>query len=160
MTTTFAFDGYTLRLAEPEDLALARAWTEADRDHAGRVAPEFWVEQKELEQGYLLSDGEGPLYFFKGIVRHRAAGTVLEVNIQFPPYVGSVYARYMLRKRIGEGLVDGMGWLEEKMRGVVDEVRFESSDAALMDFCVRRLGFEETGGILRKGLGSKVSARR
>ena len=146
----FEFAGMSVRRTGMDDLEMAREWTEADEDHRGRVDPAFWCEQAERRQSYLLSDGDGPLYFFTGVM----VTDTLEINVQFAPYeaLKTLENRHALRGRIMRGLVEGMHWLEERMRGVVDEMHFESRSPDLIRFAVRKLGFEQREGLLVRTL--------
>lgn len=145
---TWSFDGYTLRTANANDLELAREWTEADKAHAG-LDPVFWLEQGPSRQGYLLMDAEGPVFFFKGMLKPEGE---MEIFIQFPPVDPDMAfdVRYRQRARLGNALVSGTRWLEERVMGVVKELAFESASESLMRFCEVRLGFEEQDGKLRK----------
>jgi hypothetical protein len=142
---SYQFKGYQLRRSSLVDLPLAKEWTKADLDHAGKVDPGFWLGQSARAQSFLLSDSDGPVFFFKGIV----AGKSLEVHVQFPPE-GDPAMRNMRRRRISQGLIDGLEWLEGRMRGAVEEVIFESTTPALIRFSERHLGFRQSGGRLRK----------
>jgi hypothetical protein len=144
MKRSYQFSGYTLRPCGAQDVALATRWTEADPDHAGRVSPSFWVVN-----GYLLSDSEGPIFFFKGALR----GVGLEVHLQFPPYDNPAM-KHRLRHRISQGLIEGTEWLEKKMAGKICYITFESKTPALIRFCEKRMGFTHEAGKLRKSLST------
>jgi hypothetical protein len=137
----FTFGGYQLREALAQDLELARAWTAADPDHAGRVLPEFW-----LTNAWLLSDSAGPIFFFRGI-RQGLGGRELEIHIQFAPG--------LTRQRLTAALMEGMAWLEANTQDV-DEIRFDSKNFSLIRFCEKRLGFTNAGGKLTKRLAAEV----
>jgi hypothetical protein len=148
MKRTYEFSGYTLRPAEDVGAAivLATEWTKADPDHAGRVSPTFWILD-----GYLLSDSEGPLFFFKGLL---LTGWGMEVHLQFPPYDNRAM-KHRLRHRISQGLIEGTEWLEKKMMaGGIRYITFESKSPALIRFCEKRLGFTHEAGKLRKSLST------
>lgn len=146
---TFQFKGYRLKPASLVDLPLAKAWTKADPDHAGKVDPGFWLGQSARTQSYLLIDADGPVFFFKGSV----AGKSLEVHVQFPPDDDAAM-HHLRRRRISQGLIEGLTWLEGHMRYAVDEIVFESTTPALIRFCQRHLGFTHEGGRLRKKLNT------
>jgi len=147
---SYQFKGYLLRPSLASDLELARLWTARDPDHAGRVDPGFWLSQGRYAQAYLLSDADGPVFFFKGVVRPREAA--IEVHIQFPPDEDEPL-RNMRRRRISQGLIEGLAWLEERMLAkMVTEIIFESSTPALIRFSKRHLGFTHENGKLRKQL--------
>jgi hypothetical protein len=147
---THQFSRYVLIPADPKHLDLARAWTLADPDHAAqRVRPEFWIEQGERWEAWLLTDEEGPVYFFKA-VRYDPD---IEVHIQFPPYpaVAAITSQIHHRNRLSMALVEGMRWLERRARGV-REIRFESQNPSLIRFAEKHLGFTNEGGRLSKRL--------
>lgn len=143
------------------DRLLAKQWTEADPDHCGRVKPEFWLEQDFDIDSYLLLDAEGPLFFWKGIIRldellSRPSARVIEMHIQFPPAMDS----RELRARIREGLVEGLHWLEQILhQAKVLEIYFDSTNPVLIYFCENRLGFTREGLRLRKRLISPPVGR-
>jgi hypothetical protein len=143
------FSRYVLIPAEQRHLHLARAWTLADPDHAGRVRPEFWIEQGEGCEAWLLTDEEGPVYFFKAVHFHPD----IEVHIQFPPYPAALAITSQIhhRNRMALALVEGMRWLEQTARSV-REIRFESRDPKLIRFAENHLGFNNEGGRLSKRL--------
>lgn len=151
----YSFDGFQLRRTDLGDFALAEAWTNADPDHAGKVDPLFWLRQSECDQGYVLSDSQGPLFFFKGVIIGRS----MEVHIQFLPCSAEVHEFHELRFRLGNGLMKGMAWLEARMRGVVDQIFFESSSMGLIRFCEKRLGFAMTNGRLLKQITEVKNVR-
>jgi hypothetical protein len=130
-----SFEGYQLRDAVPDDLELACNWTEADEDHAGHVDPAFW-----LENGWLLLDADGPIFFFKGI---RVQPRTLEIHVQFRPEI--------MRERLIAALIQGMAWLELNANEI-DEICFESRHPRLIAFCEKRLGFKNSNGKLHKQL--------
>jgi hypothetical protein len=143
---TFQFDQkYTLRPARLlSDYALALDWTEADPDHAGKVDPQFWLEQGEGKDAYLFSDDKGPLFFFKMVI---ATGSAVEIHIQFPPNRNSAHQR----QRIARGLLQGIAWLERVLAHCqIREMFFDSINSSLIGFSIKRLGFQFIGGKLRK----------
>jgi hypothetical protein len=173
---TFGFGEYLLRPAGTNgnaeaDLELARAWVAADPEHAGKVLPEFWIEQRLLRDSFLLRDSVGPIYFFKMHLESRTTlqienaamkaepnvwEDVVRIFLQFHPYdvnMGRVFERYVLRNRITRGLEEGMIWLERMLRqGPVKEYYFDSQNESLIRFSQKRLGFTRDGSILRKRL--------
>lgn len=155
---TFSFGPYTLRPAgrDPGDLQLAQVWTSADRDHAGRVLPGFWLEQKLGRDSYILLDYNGPLFFFKLIqyVEPITNGKPMcEIHIQFPPAPGQAETQPLQRERLAMALHEGLQWLERVLIGNrIGEIFFDSSSDPLVAFCIKRLGFVLEGGKLRKRL--------
>jgi hypothetical protein len=151
-TFRFREGHFTLRPTRKGDLDLAWLWTMRDTDHAGRVEPEFWLEQNAATDTYLLSDPLGPVFFFR-IDRFpkgssEAGEPAAQLHIQFFP------AQSMDGKmRIAEALAEGFRWLLPMLRlSGVKETFFDSASPRLIAFCVRRLGFTEKDGILKKAI--------
>lgn len=151
---TFCFSGFTLRPAgERGDFDLASAWTEADPHHRSTVLPEFWLEQCPGRDSYLFLDQEGPLFFFKMILfiwssRDRAKiEKRCQLHIQFSPRMEEKHER----QRVMRGLREGLAWLEAMLKQCqVKELFFDSRSESLVDFTVKRLGFEQVGETLSK----------
>jgi hypothetical protein len=177
---TFGFGEYLLRPAGTNgnaeaDLELARAWVAADPEHAGKVLPEFWLEQTLGRDSYLLRDGVGPIYFFKmhllGMVicdfksgaedvfpaNRMGFDQAVRIFLQFPPLIFGMTGAdtfYIGRRiRIANALTEGMTWLERMLKqGPVKEYYFDSQNESLIRFSQKRLGFTRDGSILRKRL--------
>jgi len=156
--------------AHLEDLELAVRWTAADPDHAGRVEPGFWLEQRLGRDSYMLEDAGGPLFFFKlhwwyrapeEQAMHPVDGALLpslitlpwngmerlvEIHIQFAPRTqrnGSVVQVTELDARVAAALNDGVVWLERALQPArVQRIFFDSSSERLIQFCTKRLGFQ------------------
>lgn len=131
----FRFLGYELRPAEASDIELARAWTAADPVHAGKIAPEFWIEQGRgvggMELTYVLCSPHGHLLFLR-------MERVARLYIQFSPIESEVD-----RKRLREGLQAGMTYLAAALGAVgIAEVLFDTGSAALRFFAIRALNFK------------------
>lgn len=138
---TFTFDGYTLRPAGEEDLELARTWTSEDPSHAGRIAPEFWLQQGKGEEAWVLEDEHGPVFFF-----HMQQ--TVKALIQFGPS-----RTREQRERTQLALMAGMAWLGALLGSIgKHEMVFDSQNPALKRFCEKRLGFAATPDMLTKGL--------
>ena len=142
---TLQFMGFTLRPASFADMRLATLWTEADAEHCGRVKPEFWVEQRNGVDSYLMEDGKGPVFFFKVMLctlqRQKAAYTLpkkgAEVHIQFMP-VGTEEDA----ERTRTALTLGLEWLEPVLeQAATEEIFFDSGNEKLIGFATKRLGF-------------------
>lgn len=142
------FSRYLLLPADWRYLELARAWTAADPDHAGRVQGEFWIEQGEGFESWVLTDEEGPVFFFKAIIRDG----YVEVHIQFPPYPqeAPIERQAHHRRRLSLALIEGMRWYEQRVR--IRELRFDSRNEQLIRFAEKHLGFKNDGGQLSKRL--------
>lgn len=154
---TFTFGPYTLRPAGKfdADRKLAEEWTSADRDHAGRVDPVFWLEQKLGRDSYILQDKTGPLFFFKLIqpALPEDRFNACEVHIQFPPHPGQPEKQPLQRERLAIALHEGLQWLERVLIGNnIGEIFFDSTSDPLVAFCIKRLGFQLVDGKLRKRL--------
>ena len=163
---TFKFGDCFLRPADERDRELAERWTAADPDHAGRFDPGFWLENILGRDGFLLSDRQGPCYFFKMHIHATlvlpwlspsGAGApnqirtilhnIVQVFIQFPP---CEEARPM---RVFRALAEGCQWLERTIIPMgAEEMIFDSRNETLIRFCVKRLRFERDGEMLRKKL--------
>lgn len=138
---TFRFDQFTLRPAGESDLELARTWTSEDPHHAGRIAPEFWLQQGKGEEAWVLEDGEGPVFFF-----HMQQ--TVKALIQFGPS-----RTREQRERTQVALMGGVAWLGALLGQVgKHEVVFDSQSPALKLFCEKRLGFNPTPDMLTKTL--------
>lgn len=75
-TKTLRFgEGFILEPAEFQHKQLAVEWTDADPDHSGRVDPRFWLEQDDDRDSYLCSDRQGPVLFFKLILKQTEQHT-------------------------------------------------------------------------------------
>ncbi len=130
--STFTFSGYTLRPAHHSDYELAKLWTEQDPQHAQRIRPEFWVDQRPGRDAYLMSDAEGPLFFFKICAIDFQ---MVELHVQFSPPAPD-------RDRVRNALIQGLHWLEKVLKqGGIREIRFESEYPELVRFSQRHLGF-------------------
>lgn len=155
---TFRFGRYTLRPAGAGvwDHRLAREWTAADRDHAGRVDPEFWTEQSLGRDSWLLIDHSGPLLFFKLIVIQQPTddqGGTVEAHMQFAPEPEGEEEKKLLELRTIGGLTEGLRWLERVLtQSRIDAIFFDSTSETLVAFSVRKLGFIQTGSRLHKRL--------
>lgn len=147
---THAFSCYRLRRADLGDVELAAAWTKRDPEHAGRVLPEFWIEQGIGVESWVLFDKQGPVFFFKSVVRNQ----ILEVHIQFPPYpiAATLEKQAQHKRRMSLALIEGMRWLEQRVKGFFLEIRFDSRDSKLIHFAEKHLGFTNQNGQLAKRL--------
>lgn len=149
---SYKFAGiYELRPTTVEDLDLARRWTMRDPAHAGILPPSFWLQQTDGRDSFLLSDDQGPVFFFK---MHLESRTAVRIFIQFPPG-GSIHFRRASEKRTAKGLIAGMDWLEKMLApNGVTEIFFDSASETLISFCVKRLGFVEDGEYLKRHLAA------
>lgn len=148
---TFQFGGYALRPATGDDAELAHAWTQADAEHRENTAAAFWTEQGLGCDSYLLSDPISPIFFFKMV---RFSEHVVELHIQFMPETGP-----RDHERTREGLLQGFEWLERVCRlSGVKCIAFDTRNAMLRKFAIKRLGFEvlaEAG--ITTTLGKQIS---
>jgi hypothetical protein len=135
----YSFDGYTFRPATTEDLPLARLWNMRDPDHAWELRyPEYWIEQNDQVNSYVLEDGRGIVFFVKAI-RYRSHE--VEIALQFDRSYGMVSKARAMR-----GMQAGFAWLREAlpMNGF-RSVFFASKNAELIGFTEKRLGFVKDG---------------
>lgn len=152
---TFSFGRYTLRPAGrlSIDILLATQWTEADPDHAGRVAPDFWLEQRLGRDSYVLDDQDGPLFFFKAVHCHPR----VEIHVQFPPRFNAIRfpgEAALQRHVLSRAMIEGLRWLERVLtQNDIREIYFDSANDPLIAFCTKRLGFNRDGSKLLKRLG-------
>jgi hypothetical protein len=160
-------EGFTLEPASSEHKKLAEEWTAWDTDHARRVDPPFWLEQANDRDSYLCSDRQGPVLFFKMIIRVAGYGILLppgpehtrkmaELHMQFMP--ASTMADH---ERIRTALMKGCPWIETLLIGAgVEEIYFDSQSPGLVAFTTKRLGFNTQGdGQLRKRLEVSLVAK-
>jgi hypothetical protein len=122
-----------------------------DTDHAGRVEPEFWLEQSAATDSYLLNDPEGAVFFFRIDLLPKGSEDgepAAKLHIQFFPANTSEE-----KMRIAEALTEGLRWLLPMLRySGVKEACLDSASPRLIAFCVRRLGFTQKDGILKKAI--------
>jgi hypothetical protein len=158
MSESFKFAGFTLRKTDEQDLSLAAAWSELDPAHKGTPAA-FWTQQTVDVMSWLLSDAEGPVFFFRMKAVFGVEGYV-QVYIQFDP--GSARA---MDGRAERGLRYGFHWLETMLVGVgFQAVYFDTKNPKLVYFCRKQLGFHNTGRknedggmILKRTIGEKAA---
>lgn len=138
---SYTFFGYTLRPATAEDIELARAWTAADPDHRGVIAPEFWVEQAPGIDSYVLVDAAGPVFFFR---MQRA----VRLFVQFAPIRNKED-----EKRAREGIFHGVNFLAAALSKVhIAEMLFDSASKLLRLYVVGRLRFIPREGTLSRAI--------
>jgi hypothetical protein len=152
---TFVFSGFTLRPAAAADLDLATRWTEADAEHSKTTRPSFWLEQGDNTESYLLLDQIGPVFFFK---MQRHSRQQIELHIQFPPESKYVTGQLLRKRRVMQGLMLGLQWIEKALssRGVC-ELLFKSQNDSLISFCVKHMGFDREGERLTKTIASAMT---
>jgi hypothetical protein len=84
--STLRFSGYTLRPAGEADRRLAEQWTSRDLDHAGKIDPGFWLEQRPGMDSVVMEDSQGPVFFFKTqLLTTKDERITAQVFIQFMP---------------------------------------------------------------------------
>lgn len=148
----FRFSDYTLRPVTLEDREHAAQWIAADPEHAGRVAPEFFVPEPEIKDGrkesnpreecFLLQDKWGaPIFYFK---MERA----VRIHIQFGPTTTKDD-----RLRTMAALEAGLEWLSRSSaKAGIRQIIFSSTFAPLVRFCRKHLGFRESASELLRGV--------
>lgn len=143
MSDVFKFDWFTLRPTVLDDFLLATRWNDADVYHRGVLFGEFWLQQGEIKQSFLLVDPQGPVFFFKMEFLPKGEHGELEMYIQFGP------ADEVSHRRTIRGLVAGLAWLEKRvLQQGFKEIYSSSKNPALIAFCKRRLGAVEEDGRL------------
>lgn len=165
---TLRFKGFMLRPAGLDDYKLADDWVAADKDHAGKIDPLFWLEQRPGVDSVLMLDDEGPVFFFKcallviktgawtrpeplpGHLEGLSEETLRELYAArmeekiaaqvFIQFMPCRTARDLNRTRTA--LTLGLEWLEPVLeQGGAQEIFFDSGNEKLIAFCVKRLGF-------------------
>lgn len=145
---TFQFNGFILRPAGWDDIALLRNWLGSDPYHAGVSAASFWIENSAIANSFLLLDSVGEVFFFKIVrlsIKSKRRGFPSEravaLHIQFAP--NDERGRKL---RTLQGLAIGWDWLKKILASQgYDAVYFTSKNRSLMQFCCARLEFVEDG---------------
>ena len=144
---TISIKGFTLEPAGEKHRSLAEQWTAWDTEHAGKIEPEFWLEQRMGVDSVLVLDGKGPVFFFKTCLwKFDLDYLKAEIFVQFMPC-----AVEEDRERVRTALIAGTEWFEEilKKQHAV-EMFFDTRNEDLIRFCVKRLGFSVAGIIYQK----------
>jgi hypothetical protein len=142
MKDLFQFGTYSVRQATARDHAVLRAWIAEDPDHAAkRIEPEFFIEEEPGVGCYLLSDAQGPLFFFR-------TSNVVRLDTQFGPAETKGN-----RDRNRDGLIAGMDWAAAlcARRGAT-EILFESKAPLLRRLAIHQMGCEAMPGELVRSL--------
>jgi hypothetical protein len=135
----YQFDGYTFRPATPDDRTLARLWNMMDPEHKWELQfPDYWIDQNNRVNSYVLEDSIGILFFVKSI---RQADNEIEIAIQFDRECGTVS-----KARVMRGMAAGFAWLKDAlpMNGF-KSLYFQSKNEDLILFTQKRLGFVKDG---------------
>ena len=170
---TLRFSGYTLRPAGEADRRLAEQWTARDEDHAGKIDPGFWLEQRLGMDSVVVEDSQGPVFFFKTclliekITDQRplpiqlvglSQKTIDEVRPWSERIAAEVFIQFMPcateedRERTRQALIEGMAWLAPVLeQSGAEEMFFDSRQPKLIAFCQKRLGFIVDGKDLGDG---------
>jgi hypothetical protein len=186
---TLRFSGYTLRPAGEADRRLAEQWTARDEDHAGKIDPGFWLEQRLGMDSVVMEDSQGPLFFFKTclLIEKIPDRTPLPVQLvglsqktidEARPWseriTAEVFIQFMPcateedRERTRQALIEGTAWLVPVLeQSGAEEIFFDSRQPKLIAFCQKRLGFIVDGKVLedgymrlRKALGPEKQGRK
>lgn len=144
------FEEYRLRPVNESDRAHLQKWIDADADHKGKVAPEFFMgltpqgKPDPCIEAFLVEDRNGePVFYFRQM---RA----LRVDIQFGPAATAAD-----RHRNREALTAGFQWLYSRARfSGFRQMIFQSSVAPLIRFCEKRLGFYKSDTELVRGVAA------
>lgn len=135
----YKFEGYTFRPATEDDQPLSRLWNMLDPEHKWEMQyPDYWIEQNDQVNSYVLEDAMGILFFVKSI---RHLGQEVEITLQFDRRCGNVS-----KDRVREGLLAGFAWLKKAlpMNGF-KALYFVSKNPDLIQFTEKRLGFVKDG---------------
>jgi hypothetical protein len=135
----YKFDGYTFRPATPDDKPLARLWNMMDPDHKWEMQyPDYWIDQNNVVNSYVLQDAIGILFFVKSI---RHTSDEIEISLQFDRECGIVS-----KARVVRGLDAGFAWLKKAlpMNGFTT-LYFMSKNEDLIGFTEKRMGFVKDG---------------
>lgn len=125
----------TDRYFEPSDLDLLELSLSRDEHHTG-TKPEFFTQVGCISKVY--EDELGPILFVRG-------AKALRLDIQF--------ANNDDHKRNMKAMLGGFDGLAKKaFQNGFTEVIFNSNNEMLKKFCIKRFGFEESNGELRKYL--------
>lgn len=135
----YQFGGYTFRPATVDDKQLARLWNMMDPEHKWELQyPDYWIEQNNQVNSYVLEDAVGILFFVKSI-QHMS--NEIEITLQFDRECGIVS-----KARVVRGLEVGFEWLKKAlpMNGF-KSLYFMSKNEDLILFTEKRLGFVKDG---------------
>jgi hypothetical protein len=135
----YKFGGYTFRPATAGDHPLARLWNMMDPEHKWEMQyPNYWIEQTNQVNSYVLEDAIGILFFVKSI---QHTDNEIEITLQFDRECGIVS-----KARVVRGLEAGFDWLKEAlpMNGF-KSLYFVSENEDLILFTEKRLGFVKDG---------------
>lgn len=135
----YQFDGYKFRPATSDDQPLARLWNRMDPEHTWELQyPDYWIDQNNQVNSYVLEDEIGILFFVKSI---RHMGNEIEITLQFDRECGMVS-----KTRVMRGMEVGFAWLKKAlpMNGFT-ALYFVSKNEDLILFTEKRLGFVKEG---------------
>lgn len=171
--STLRFSAYTLRPAGEEDRRLAEQWTAWDDDHAGKIDPGFWLEQRPGIDSVVVEDSRGPVFFFKTCLLIEkitdqsplpiqlvglSQKTIEEVRPQIMKIIAQVFIQFMPcttdedRARTRQALIEGTAWLAPVLeQSGAEEMFFDTRQLKLSAFCQKRLGFIVDGKDLQDG---------
>jgi len=133
------YKGMTMRLALPNDNAVAQAWCEADEWHEWESKqPFYWVQQKCNVMSLVFEDDRGPVLFPKIFILNPEE---IEITIQFAPQLDME-----IRRRTMKALKIGWDGLRKNLSAKgVKTVYFLSKNPQLIKFCRWVLGFRIDG---------------
>lgn len=135
----YQFDSYKFRPATADDKPLARLWNTMDPDHTWELQyHDYWIEQNNQVNSYVLEDSTGILFFVRSI---RHMGNEIEITLQFDRKCGMVS-----KARVMKGMEVGFAWLKKAlpMNGF-KALYFVSKNEDLILFTEKRLGFVKEG---------------
>lgn len=126
----------------PEDLPILELSLAADPHHIG-TNTDFFLLDGTVTKVYC--DERGPIVFVRGAVIRRFDKKVLRIDTQ--------YVSNDDTKRNARATFFGLDTLSKRAKeDGFEELYFCSNSPLLIAFCVKRFGFEESNGELRKVL--------
>lgn len=135
----YQFEGYIFRPATRADLPLAQQWNRNDPEHGWEAEyPEYWIEQSDHMNSYVIEDGLGVVFFVKSI---RQAEDEIEITVQFDRMRETVS-----KTRVMAGMNAGFRWLKEAlpMNGF-KSLYFSSDNERLIFYAQKRFRFMQEG---------------
>jgi hypothetical protein len=125
----------TDRFLESRDLLTLEKSLKNDVHHQG-TPPEFFTQLGTITKVY--EDEKGPILFVRG-------AKAIRIDIQFVDNTD--------HKRNAKAMIEGFDKLADKCKQQgFSEVIFNSNNQMLKKFCIKRFGFVESDGELRKYL--------
>jgi len=130
-TSTFSFDGYTVRPITEKDRVLLELLIENDDYHRGSMDADFFLKKQPGEDSWALENERGQVVFY------FKTSTAVRMAIQF--CAGN---KPNERRSNQAALMKGLRWIEGIFRANnFREIIFETEGPELTVFAKRHLGF-------------------